>query len=90
MVCRFLELRELAIEDHEGTFWSDTNILDHDFGDSYRTICICQIPSKCTIKFMSYMYVNYTSIKLPQVNLIKRYFERVKAQPSELIIGQKK
>lgn len=89
MVCRFPELGELAIEDHEGTSWNDTNILDHDLGDSYRTICICQISSKSTVKFMSYMYVNYTSIKLLKVNLIKRYFKRVKAQQSELITGQK-
>lgn len=36
------------------------------------------------------MYANYTSRKLPKVNLIKRFFEKVKAQPRELIMGKKK
>lgn len=38
------------------------------------TVGICQISSNCTIKFMNYMYVNDTSIKLPKGNLIKRLF----------------
>lgn len=35
------------------------------------TVCICQISSNCTIKFMNYMYVNDTSIKLPKYHTAK-------------------
>lgn len=36
------------------------------------------------------MYVNDTSINLPKVNLIEIILKKTKAQPSELVIGQKK
>lgn len=64
----------LTVKYHKGTFWSDVNILYHDIGDGYMIVCIYQISSNCSIKFMNYMYVNDTSIKLSKVNLIKRLF----------------
>lgn len=80
----------LIVKYHKGTFWSDVNILYHYFGYSYISVRICQVSSNCTIKFVNYVYANYTSGKLPIVYLIKRYFEKPKFQPSELTIGQKK
>lgn len=41
---------EMNLKDHQGTFWSDTNVLHYDYGDGHMMGRICQMSLNCTIK----------------------------------------
>lgn len=60
----------MTVKDHQGTFRGNERVLDHNFGDGYTTVGICEILPNSANTFMNYMYANYTSIQLPRVNLM--------------------
>lgn len=57
-----------------GNFLKGENVFFHDLGNGYMTVCICKVLLNRLHKFMNYMYVNHTSVKLPEVNFIKRFY----------------
>lgn len=72
VTCRFPGV-VVNVKVHQGTFWRGENLLYHDLGDGDSTVCICETLPNRPNTFISHMYANYTSIKLPKVNVIKRF-----------------
>lgn len=42
---------------HDGTFWSDGNVLFCDWHDCYTGVCSCQNPSNCTLKSCVFYFI---------------------------------